>query len=141
MENLELLSVIIDGLSALLAAIAILLYLLLYFRDKTSGNYDVFDGTYLEILKIGMEHPMFRNREFKRSYDSDRSETRFKYEVYAFICWNFCETIFDKGDKKLYKTWQVVIDEEARLHSEWLFKEENRVKFKEEFISYIRGLA
>ncbi len=137
MSTLDLISVIINGLSALLSAVAILLYLILYHRDKTSNNYDVFDNTYLEILKIGIEHPIMRNQNYTQEYDSDTSETRYRYEVYAFICWNFCETIFDKSDANLFKTWKVVIEEEARLHEKWILQKENRNKFKEQFIEYI----
>jgi hypothetical protein len=137
MENIEILNFVVSSLSTLLAAIAILLYIVLWFKDKTQNNYDVFDAVYLDILKTGMDNPEFRNPAYTRNYKNLADNDKIRYETYAFICWNFCETIVDKGDKNLMKTWGVVIETENALHRTWFDSPENRSKFKEEFISYI----
>lgn len=139
MTDIEFWNLIVSSTSTLLAAIAILLYIILWFRDKTSSSYDIFDSTYLEILKIGIEYPDFRNVEYTRRYAELPTAERFRYETYAFICWNFCETIFDKGDKDLMKTWSVVITNENSLHRVWFNNPDNHPKFKEEFRYYINN--
>lgn len=65
---------------------------------------------------------------------------KIKYEIYAFISWNFCETIFDKGDVELMKTWSVVIDTENSLHRKWFDNPENTNKFKESFRLHILNI-
>jgi hypothetical protein len=85
-----------------------------------------------------MENPTFRNSDLTNSYLSSFSgDERIKYEIFAFISWNFCETIFDKGDKELMKTWSVVIDAENELHRKWFDNPENSKKYKESFRNFI----
>jgi hypothetical protein len=139
MENLEFWGFIVDSASTLLAAAAVLLYIIFWFRDKTDNSYESFDSTYLEILKSGIEHPYFRDPDFTENYKSEDKDSRLRYEIYAFICWNFCETIYDKGDEELMKTWGVVIYEENRLHRIWFEQPENNTKFKQDFLDYIRS--
>jgi hypothetical protein len=139
MENLELWGFVVDSASTLLAASAVLLYIIFWFKDKADNNYETFDSTYLEILKTGMEYPFFRDPDFTKNYHSQDKEDRLRYEIYAFICWNFCETIYDQGDDELMKTWGVVIQEENRLHRKWFEQPENREKFKKQFHDYIRS--
>jgi hypothetical protein len=54
------------------------------------------------------------------------------------MCWNFCETIYDKKDKRLMRTWLVVLEEERNLHLQWINQPENERKFKPEFLLYIK---
>ncbi len=85
---------------------------------------------YLEILYIGICHPNFRNIKFTENYIHLEDETgRIQYEQYANICWNFCESIYDKGDDELLKTWQVVIDTEKKMHYKWFEQLDNFRKF------------
>ena len=137
MSQIEIWNLIISSISTLLSGIAILLYIVLWYRERSHNNYDVFDSTYLEILKTGIEFPELRDIEYVSGYKSLGPIDKSRYETYAYICWNFCETIYDKVDKDLMKTWSVVIDAEKTLHIEWLQQPENQVKFKREFIDYI----
>lgn len=138
MSQLEFWTLIVDGVAAILAAVAILLYISFWYRDKANNSYTIFDQNYLEILKLGIEHPRFRDPAFTLDYQhtADR-EARIRYETYAFICWNFCETVFDKGDSDLMETWGVVIGTENGLHRKWFDQPENQVKFKDSFREYI----
>ncbi len=61
MTNIEFWNLIVSSTATLLAGIAILLYIIMWYKDKSSNSYDAFDATYLDILKIGMENPSFRN--------------------------------------------------------------------------------
>jgi hypothetical protein len=138
MTTIEFWNLIVSSTATILAAIAILLYIIIWYKDKSSNSYDVFDATYLDILKTGMENPSFRNPSLTKLYLSSFSgDERIKYEIFAFISWNFCETIFDKGDKELMKTWSVVIDAENELHRKWFDNPENLKKYKESFRNFI----
>ena len=113
MTTIEFWSLLIDSSATLLAAVAILLYVVFWFKDKTIHSYDVFDSTYMELLKIAMDTPSFRNLELTQQYEVAFSgDQKIRYELYAFMSWNFCETVFDKQDKELMKTWQVIIKTE-----------------------------
>jgi hypothetical protein len=134
MVNYELVNLIVSSISTILAGIAILLYIIMWNKEKESSNYDIFDTTYLDILKTGMEYPKFRNPNYTKNYKNESDENEIiRYELYAFICWNFCETIIDKGDKALFETWGVAIEVEKSLHETWFNAEENRNKFKDSF--------
>lgn len=141
MNTVEFWNLLVDSIATLLAAIAILLYVVFWFRDKTTKSYDVFDSTYMDLLKLAMENPSFRNPQLIDDYEhAFTGDQKVRYELYAFMCWNFCETIFDKGDKELMKTWSVIIEAESRLHRKWFEKQENRQKFKDSFCEYINVL-
>jgi len=141
MTTIEFWNLIVDSVATLLAAAAILIYVIFWFRDKTTNSYDVFDATYMELLKIAMDNPSFRNPEMTQDYETAFSgDQKIRYELYAFMCWNFCETIFDKQDKELMKTWSVIIESESKLHLVWFANPENNNKFKRSFKEYILKL-
>jgi hypothetical protein len=138
MTTIEFWNLIVSSTATILAAIAILLYIIIWYKDKSNNSYEVFDATYLDILKTGMDNPSFRNPELTNDYlNSFSGDERIKYEIYAFISWNFCETIFDKKDKELMKTWTVVIETENSLHRKWFNNPENHNKYKDSFRKYI----
>ena len=56
------------------------------------------------------------------------------------MSWNFLETLLDKGDENLLKTWLPVIKHESIIHLEWFYKAENQAKFKIEFINQINSI-
>lgn len=141
MTTIEFWNLLVDSVATLLAAIAILLYVLFWFKDKTNNSYDVFDATYMDLLKTAMDNPSFRNPLLTNDYENAFSgNEKIKYEIFAFMSWNFCETIFDKGDDELMKTWVIIIKTESLLHKKWLDNPENKNKFKESFSIYISNL-
>ena len=138
MTTIEFWNLLVSSTATIFAAIAILLSIILWYKDKSNNSYDVFDATYLDILKTGMENPSFRNPVLTNDYiNSFSGNEKIKYEIYAFISWNFCETIFDKGDDELMKTWSVVVDTENSLHRKWFDNPENTKKFKQSFRLHI----
>jgi hypothetical protein len=140
MTTIEFWNLIVSSTATILAGIAILLYIIMWYKDKSNNSYDIFDATYLDILKTGMENPSFRNPILTNDYLKSFSENeKIKYEIYAFISWNFCETIVDKGDAELMKTWSVVIEVENSLHRKWFDNPENTKKYKESFRLYIQN--
>lgn len=60
-----------------------------------------------------------------------------RYNLYAFIVWNFLETIDDRCGKKrtcrLRTTWDPIFMQDGRLHLAWFMRQENRTSFKKEF--------
>jgi|LauGreSBDMM110SN_4_FD.fasta_scaffold99995_2 hypothetical protein len=141
MTTIEFWNLVVSSTATILAAIAILLYIILWYKEKSSNSYDNFDATYLDILKTGMENPSFRNSVLTNDYLNKFSEDeKIKYEIYAFISWNFCETIIDQGDVELMKTWFVVIETENSLHRKWFDNPENFAKFKESFRKHIQDI-
>jgi hypothetical protein len=96
----------------------------------------------MQILKLGMDNPRFRNPKYTHGYkEKFRDEDElFRYESYAYIVWNICETVYDRGqkDENLAKTWLPIVGAENKLHREWFDNAENNHKFKDEFIAYIK---
>ena len=137
MTGVELANLIVGSCSTLLSATAIFLYIILWYKDKQHSDYDTFDSLYLEILKTGIEYPKLRNPDYIQDYKTMQSEDRIRYESYAFIVWNFCETIFDKSDESLLKTWIGVLETENHLHRSWFEAPENGHIFKDEFKAFI----
>ena len=56
MTTIEFWNLIVSSTATILAGIAILLYIIMWYKDKSSNSYDIFDATYLDILKTGMEN-------------------------------------------------------------------------------------
>jgi hypothetical protein len=64
-----------------------------------------------------------------------------RYETYAFLTFNFCETLYDRGNENLLHTWQDVIFVEMHLHSNWLNHPDNQKKYKKEFLDFLANLT
>jgi hypothetical protein len=107
---------------------------------RTSWAYRDLDFLYLEVLKIGINNPRFINPELTNQYlMAFEGEERLRYESYAFLTWNVCETIFDRRtDKDLYQTWLPILRVENKLHRRWFDLPENRLGFKDAFQKYVR---
>lgn len=125
-----------------MAAIAILLYIVFWYKEKTSNNYDVFDSLYVDLLKTGLEFPSFRNKNETIIYlEKFQGNELIQYDIYAYLSWNFIETILDKGNDKLLITWLPVIKLKASLHEKWFFQPENQLKFKPLFVEQVNKLV
>ena len=137
---LEVLNFIVGSTYTLLSAYAIYLYIVLWKKDKSDGSYDVFDAFYKDILFKGMDHPELRNPEYTRDYKNKYLDNdRVRYEAYAFLTINFCETLYDRGNKDLLYTWQDVIYVELDLHNNWL--KDNQNKYKKEFLDFLAKMT
>jgi len=124
---------IVPFIAAILAGIALVLGIWSLKRNMDIQAYKEMDSNYMEILKVGLERPNLRNPEKTTNYKTLTGEDRLRYETYAYLVWNLCETIYDR--KMLDKTWMPVIVEEKRLHLSWL--KDNPNKFKPEFKKHI----
>ena len=120
-----------------IVALAISLYV--YQAGTKEERYSELDALYLELLKLGIEHPKFTNPRYTRDYKNmfkDENE-RLAYECYAHIAWNICETIFDRKYSTLFETWKPLIMTQNKLHRSWFDNPENSYEFKERFRRYV----
>jgi hypothetical protein len=100
--------------------------------------YAEIDRVYFELLKIGMERPELLS--FPASPDPAKAR---EYGAYAFMVWNFVETIFDRcqgwSKRRLRETWYPIIAAENALHRQWFEAPENRRRFKQRFVRFIEA--
>jgi hypothetical protein len=98
--------------------------------------YAEIDRVYFELLKIGLERPELLS--FPAAPDPAKER---EYGAYAFMVWNFVETIFDRSQgwsrRRLRETWYPIIAAENALHRGWFDLPENRRRFKQRFVRFI----
>jgi len=108
-------------------------------ESSRSSHYSELDNMYLQLLTLALERP------FLRTPEAVVGVQRAQYETYAFMVWNFIETIHDRcsGDPHLRCTWGPVIAAEFIVHQNWFFKEtvpyraEDSPKFCLQFCDFI----
>jgi hypothetical protein len=107
-------------------------------REERDKFYAQLDETYLRILQMIVVNPRLADASSARS----RGE-RIQYDAFAFIMWNFIESIYDfcLNDEILRNTWHCVLECEGAAHAEWFNRGDSRKRFKAEFCDYIDGLA
>ena len=103
--------------------------------------YAEIDRVYFELLKIGLERPeLLVFPTSPASPDPARAE---QYGAYAFMVWNFVETIFDRcqgwSKRHLRETWYPVIAAENALHRKWFDQPHNRRRFKPRFVRFVES--
>jgi hypothetical protein len=100
------------------------------------GYYAELDRVYFELLKIGLERPYLR-----ASLPPADPARASEYEAYAFMVWNFLETVVDRCDgtsnPSLRETWYPIVATESALHRTWFDAPANRRKFKKRFCRFI----
>jgi hypothetical protein len=98
--------------------------------------YAEIDRVYFELLKIGLEKPELLT--YPTSPDPAKAS---QYGAYAFMVWNFVETIFDRcqgwSKRRLRETWYPIIASENALHRAWFEQPDNRRRFKQRFVRFI----
>ena len=69
----------------------------------------------MDIMEESLKYPYLRDPNKTRYYDSVLfGEDKLRYEIYAHMVWNICETAYDR--KKIDKTWLPAIKDEKKLH-------------------------
>ncbi|MBP1681158.1 MAG: hypothetical protein H6Q35_1497 [Proteobacteria bacterium] len=125
----------IMGIIATTLAIFALIYSMRTYRKTMQiVHYGEIDKMYFEILKEALAKPHLVRKSSERS-----AEQEVEYDIYAFIVWNFLESIYDRCmlDTDLQKTWFPIIEAERKIHLAWIQEHDNRTKFKTEFLSFI----
>ena len=105
-------------------------------RTLRDAYYAELDRVYFDLLKIALERPYL----LEPATLSDPAKQR-EYDAYAFMVWNFVETVFDRCQgwwkKSLRETWYPVMEAENALHRQWFDLPANRIKFKRHFCDFI----
>jgi hypothetical protein len=97
-----------------------------------SAHYSELDRAYAEILRAAIDAPHLRtpaaietdadacDRDYLPYADGD-DRKRAQYDTYAFLVWNFIETIHDRclDNARLKATWTPVIRVEDSIHRGW----------------------
>ena len=104
--------------------------------------YAEIDRVYFELLKIGLERPeLLTYPTSPTSPTSPDPAKASQYGAYAFMVWNFVETIFDRcqgwSKRRLRETWYPIIASENALHRAWFELPDNRRRFKQRFVRFI----
>jgi hypothetical protein len=129
------LGAIAQGVASIFA-IAALVYSMTSFRKSLMlAHYGELDRMYFDLLNIAMANPEFTDPE------SLKPGKEAAYESYAFMVWNFIETIYDRcgANQHLRLTWCPIIEYEASLHKDWFAHPDNQKKFKEKFRQFVEG--
>ncbi len=128
--------VIVEAITAIGAVAAVVYSLQNFTRTLRDSYYVQLDRMYFDLLKLIVERPYLLDPALAESGDEARQR---EYDAFAFMVWNFVETIFDRcgGDEHLCDTWYPVIEAENRLHRKWFDEDNNRTKFKPAFVEFI----
>lgn len=137
-----MMNVFLSVFSAIIAVMSLALSYVIYMKSRTDSSYLDIDKQYSELLKLGMADTNLRDYEKTSSFYKldDGDPFKKKYNIYAYMCWNMVETIFDrqktaKGRFNLCDTWLPVMFEENRLHYSW-YKHNLRL-FKPDFQKFV----
>ena len=84
-----------------------------------SAHYSELDDMYLHLLTMAVERP------FLRTPERQNASQRAQYDPYAFMVWNFLETIHDRcaDDEELLDTWLPIVAAEHAVHRVWFARE------------------
>lgn len=129
-------------ISIVIAFLSLIISFLVSMNSQSKNDYIEIDNQYKDLLAMGIKNPKLRDPQIASHYkelkESDR-ETYFKYCAYAYMMWNFLETIYDFGSKKknssLGTIWEPVLIEENKLHYRWFL--DNRRLFRKSFQDYV----
>lgn len=128
-------------ISISIAFISIIITIIANASSQKRDAYFTIDSQYKDLLNIGLKNPKLRNPlitcNYKKLYNEDQ-DLYFQYESYAYMIWNFLETIFDFASTSksgLEKTWAPVLFEENKLHYRWFL--DNKYLFKKQFQDYV----
>lgn len=127
-------SSIMGVIATIMAVFALLYSMRTYNKTMQVVHYGEIDKMYFEILKEALAKPHVVRQNIVRS-----EEEEVEYGIYAFIVWNFLESIYDRCmlDVSLKTTWFPIIQTERDTHFGWIQKPQNRIKFKDEFLNFI----
>jgi hypothetical protein len=107
-----------------------------FYAQEQMRFYAQLDAIYLDIQKLIIQHPFLARPADPRSADQD-----VQYQAFAFIVWNFIESVVDYGTELtgsdtpslLMTTWECIIRHEGVLHARWFQDPANEGKFKPTF--------
>jgi hypothetical protein len=86
-------------------------------------HYSELDNMYNTLLGKVVEQPALR--KVAAAPPADGSDLAIRYDAYAYMMWNFLETLHDRclDDANLRATWAPVIGVEFAIHAAWFRRE------------------
>jgi|SRR5437588_12130067 len=126
---------VIGEVTAAIGIVLTLFFTLWSFAKSVRASYYAeLDRMYFDLLKMAIERPYL----LEAGAASDPVRQR-EYELYAFMIWNFLETVYDRcgKNKQLTETWYPVVAAENKQHRKWFDVEANRTRFKKPFVDFI----
>ncbi len=123
-----------------LSVVAIVVSGITWWQTEVNAAYSSLDELTLEMLRIGMEHPGFRNDSRTCNYKSAFSGPDLEaYECYAEMAWDICETVYDRCRRSrwLRRAWESQIADENRLHRAWFDDPGNGDSYDPKFVIYV----
>lgn len=110
-------------------------------RDSYYGE---MDRMLFELLSLSCGKSHLIDPRHLPTRDSSSEEFHREYEHYAWMVWNFVETIFDRiqGDETLEETWMPAVLSLNAAHREWFDRDSEMHpsvrKFKDSFVTFVR---
>lgn len=136
----------IAGFGAILYAMYTLKQQIIISNNTNQDSYyATIDSAYYDLLKEALNRPYLIHKEERTTKKQEQ-----EYDIYAFMMWNFLETIYDRceyfrreserraKDDHLIETWYPVIDVESRNHGEWFERPDNYRKLKKKFREFMK---
>ena len=113
-----------------------------FYAQEQMRFYAQLDAIYLDIQKLIIQHPFLARPGEPRTPDQE-----VQYQAFAFIVWNFIESVDDYGTELtghepaslLRNTWECIIRHEGVLHARWFQDPANEGKFKPAFRKKMTG--
>ena len=135
-------------ISISIAFLSLIISILTNIFSQKRNAYVTLDGQYKDLLNLGINHPVLRNPSvtciYKVLEETDK-DSYYQYQSYAYMMWNFLETIYDfaSKDKNLINTWAPVLYEENKLHYRWFLDHKHlfKKKFQDYVINYLNELT
>ena len=101
-----------------------------FLEQEQDRFYAQLDGTYVEIQKLIIDHPHLGDPAVLLQDPEATPEQLTQYDAFAFIVWNFIESIYDftsKGDdspqgrrmtEMLTQSWECIVEYEGDRHEQ-----------------------
>ena len=136
---------IINYVSITISLLSLLVSVIVFYLTQKSSGYLEVDRQYQSLLAMSLSNPKLRDVRYTKKYkDYKNSDVEFyhSYSAYAYMIWNFIETIADvsktkKAFSKIDNVWFPVIIEENRLHYSWFV--DNERLFRRDFVNFIKN--
>jgi hypothetical protein len=124
-----------QGVGTLVALFAIWATLHTANKQSELDRYRHIDELYLQLQMVMMQD---RRLGSPAAHMADR-EFAAKYDLYAFMVWNFLETIYDRcrGNRELCDTWQPILEYEGTMHADWFNQLGGISRFKPKFRGFM----
>ncbi len=135
---------IINYISIVVAVLSLFVSILVFYLTQKSSGYLEVDRQYQSLLAMAITNPKLRDVRYTKKYKDYKDkdpEFYHAYSAYAYMIWNFIETISDVSKtKRLFSkiddVWFPTIIEENRLHYSWFV--DNERLFRKSFVHFIK---